>query len=112
MRPVVGATGTAMRGAKGAIIKHPVLSAAGAAGAIGAAALVEHRGAGAVVMGPAGVMMHMRRHRRMRVTNPKALRRPLRRAHRFARLTMKTIHLVFPREKAKIRTFNRLNPKK
>src|SRR5229473_1905399 len=54
----------------GAIIKaHPVLSAAGAAGAIGAGAL----GARALRGHPA--MAGMRKHRRMRVTNPKALRR-------------------------------------
>src|SRR5260370_25991575 len=77
MSAVRGAAGTAMRVTKGAIIKHPVLSAAGAAGAIGAAALVEHRGAGAVVMGPAGAMLHMRRTPRLRVATPKAFARPL-----------------------------------
>ncbi len=106
---VRAAAGTAMRVTRGAIIKHPVLSAAGAAGAIGAGALVQHRGAAAdrVVMGPGGVMMHMRRHRRMRVTNPKALRRALRRAHGFARLAMKTIHLIHPRKKVRFGGFRK-----
>lgn len=101
--PVRGAAGSAMRVARGAIIKHPVLSAAGGAGAIGAGALAMH--------GKKGAMMHpglaggMRRHRRMRVTNPKALRRALRRAHGFAKLAMKTIHLIHPRKKVRFGGF-------
>lgn len=101
--PVRASAGSAMRVAKGAIIKHPVLSAAGGAGAIGAGALAMHRGKGGQMVGPGGVMM--RRHRRMRVTNPKALRRALRRAHGFAKLAMKTIHLVHPRKKVKFGGF-------
>lgn len=87
------------------IIKHPVISAAGGASVIGAAAAaIHHRGSMAAAgMGTsAGRMGHMggRRHRRMNVCNPKALRRAIRRTHSFARLAMKTIHLVHPKKKA------------
>jgi len=42
-----------------------------------------------------------RRHRTMRVTNPKALRRALRRAEGFKKLALRTIKLIDPRRKAK-----------
>jgi hypothetical protein len=94
-----------------AIIKHPVLSAAGAAGtiALGTASIARHG------MVPAGMHgMHisrktgrMVRNRHMRVTNPKALRRALRRAHGFAKLAMKTIHLIHPRKKVKFGGFRK-----
>jgi hypothetical protein len=68
----------------GTVKAHPVLTAAGAAGLAGAAA------------GVAGTraVMHMgggKRRRRMRVTNPKALRRAIRRATGFARLAKKVL---------------------
>jgi hypothetical protein len=44
-----------------------------------------------------GVAPHMVRNRHMRVTNPKALRRAIRRAHGFARLAKKVIHFTSPR---------------
>jgi hypothetical protein len=82
--------------------KHPVLSAAGGASAIGAAAAaMHHRGsmAGAGIMsGGHAVHMGGRRHRRMNACNPKALRRAIRRTHSFAKLAMKTIHLVHPKK--------------
>lgn len=40
------------------------------------------------------------KNRRMRVTNPKALRRAIRRTHGFAKLAMRTIHLVHPKKRA------------
>jgi hypothetical protein len=88
--------GAMVRRAGAAIVKHPVLSAAGAAGVVGAGAGVMGRmGKGKRVMAPG-----MRRHRRMRVTNPKALRRAIRRTHGFAKLAMRTIHLVHPKKPA------------
>jgi len=54
----------------------------------------------------------MVRNRHMRVTNPKALRRAIRRTHGFARLAMKTIHLVHPKKKARFGGFRRKRAKK
>jgi hypothetical protein len=94
------------------VAKHPVLSAAGAAAVLGAG-----MGAGAEKMAMPGVPIHgmhisrktgrMVRNRHMRVTNPKALRRALRRAHGFARLAMKTIHLVHPKKKGRFGGFRK-----
>lgn len=104
----------------GALIKHPVLSAAGAAGAIGLMGM----GAGA---GRMGGRRHARygqpgekgyheskkhpglwvRNRRMNVCNPRALRRSLRRAHGFAKLAMHTIHLIHPKKKGRFGGFKR-----
>ena len=82
-------------------LKHPVLTGAGAAGAAaGAAALIHHH----LAKGGA------RKHRRMRATNPKALRRALRRAYAFERIAMRTIKLVHPRKKGRFGGFKR--PKK
>ena len=95
------ATSMLRGGARGAA-KHPVLSAAGAAGAVGM------MGAGASVMGRKGARVPgMRRHHRMRVTNPKALRRAIRRTQGFAKLAMRTIHLVHPKKKARFGGFKR-----
>lgn len=98
--------------------KHPVLTAAGAAGAAGMM-----MGAGATaLMAPGGACprghhisksKHSKsfgkcvRNRRMRVTNPKALRRAIRRTSGFAKLAMRTIHLVHPRKKARFGGFKR-----
>jgi hypothetical protein len=98
-----------------AIIKHPVLSAAAAAGAVSAAGgAALGRGIHPALAGAVGHGMHMSRktgkmvrNRHMRVTNPRALRRALRRAHGFAKLAMKTIHLVHPRKKARFGGFRR-----
>ena len=89
----------------GEIVKaHPVMTAAGGAGLIGAAAGV---GAGRL-MSHKGVMSATgRRHRRMRVTNPKALRRALRRTQGFAKLAMRTIHIVHPRKRGRFGGFKR-----
>lgn len=98
-----------------AIIKHPVISAAGAAAVVAAGGIE----AGRMSMGGRGkhkpsarhlhaLAMGLRRAKpRMQVTNTRALRRALRRAHGFARLAMKTIHLVHPRKKGKFGGFKR-----
>ncbi len=82
--------------------KHPVMTAAGAAGIVGAAggATLMHRGKGMRMVGG-------RRHKRMRVTNPKALRRAIRRTQGFAKLAMRTIHLVHPKKKARFGGFRK-----
>lgn len=83
-----------------AILKHPVLSGAGAAGILGATAgvagtkLAEHLKGG-------------RRRRRMRVTNPKALHRALRRAYGFERVAMRTIKLLHPKKHCRFGGFKR-----
>jgi hypothetical protein len=93
------------------IIKHPVLSAAGAAGAIGAAtgALAE-RGM-RPGMSPKGFHLSktgkMVRNRHMNPCNPRALRRAVRRATRFTHLAMKTIHLVHPKKKGRFGGFRK-----
>lgn len=82
------------------IQKHPVLTGAGAAGLAGAAV-----GAGATRLLSRG--RGGGHHRRMRVTNPKALRRAIRRTHGFAKLAMKTIHLVHPKKKCSFGGFRK-----
>lgn len=80
-----GARPGLMGKAVGVARAHPVLTAAGAAGVAGAAL-----GAGGMkvraMLGAGG-----KRHRRMRVTNPKALRRAIRRATGFAHLAKKVL---------------------
>ena len=96
-----GAIVKATSAIKGAVLKHPVLSGAGAAGIIGATA------------GIAGTKLaeHLGRkrggRRRMRVTNVKALRRALRRAQGFEKLAMRTIHLVHPRKHVRFGGFKK-----
>ena len=95
---------TSMRSRIGsAILKHPVLTGAGAAGLAGGALAAE-----------AGLARHRfgrgvggRRHRRMRPTNPKALHRALRRAYAFERIAMRTIHLLHPKKKGRFGGFKR-----
>jgi hypothetical protein len=84
---------------KGGVLKHPVLSGAGAAGLAGAAAGI----AGTKLLSHGGG----RKRRRMRATNTKALRRALRRAYAFERIAMKTIHLVHPRKKGRFGGFKK-----
>jgi hypothetical protein len=100
-----------------AIIKHPVLSAAGAAGVVGAAIGAE----GAHLMGGGGApkgFHHCKskhgcksgewvRNRHMNPCNPRALRRAIRRATRFTKLAMKTIHLVHPKKKGRFGGFKK-----
>lgn len=94
------------RGLGKMVLKHPVISAAGAAGVIGAAGSVAEtihaRRAAARAAAGAG-----RAHRRMNVCNPRALRRAIRRTHGFAKLAMRTIHLVHPKRKARFGGFRR-----
>lgn len=95
--PVTG--GAIVKRAGAAIMRHPVLSAAGAAGVVGAA--------GAMIRGREGMPQrgfhiskktgNLVRNRRMRVTNPKALRRAIRRATGFARLARRVLHFTSPR---------------
>lgn len=100
-----------------AIMKHPVLSAAGAAAATGAAAgAAMMHPAAAAALAPAGLMkgFHISkktgavvRNRRMNVCNARALRRALRRAHGFTKLAMHTIHLVHPKKKGRFGGFKK-----
>jgi len=93
--------------AGGAIVKHPALSAAGAAGALavgaGARSLLSH-------VGRHGVVVKGRRPR-MNPCNPKALRRAINRTHRFAKLAMRTIHLVHPHKKVRFGGFKKKRAK-
>ncbi len=98
---IIRRAGPIMRRIGGVVARHPVLSAAGAAGAVGAMA-----GAGVEAMGGAAPMrgFHISkrtgalvRNRRMRVTNPRALRRAIRRATGFARLARRVLHFTSPR---------------
>lgn len=97
------------------ISKHPVLSAAAAAGALSAGAGAELGSMGRAPSSMRGFHIELRgkhagqliRNRHMRVTNPKALRRALRRAHGFAKLAMKTIHLVHPKKKVRFGGFKK-----
>lgn len=89
----------------GAIARHPVLSAAGAAGAAGAAVAALERGGGA-----AGKGFHVSRttgrvvrNRHMRVTNPRALKRSLRRVSGFARVARRVLHFTSPGRKGRLR---------
>src|SRR5712691_11135508 len=81
-----------LRRAGGAIMRHPVLSAAGAAGVIGAAGVE----AGRVSRGRM-LTTGMRRHRRMNVTNVRALRRAIRRSQGFAHLAKRVLRFTSPR---------------
>src|SRR5258708_2567908 len=99
-----GAAATAgriIKAGKGVIMKHPVMSGAGAAGILLAG------GAEAGRMSRGGRQCkHInprtgKCHRRMNVCNPRALRRSIRRTHGFSKLAMRTIHLVHPKRKPK-----------
>lgn len=99
------------RRAGAAIMRHPVLSAAGAAGVIGAAA---GGGAEALMAGggaakgfhpckhPGRCKQAIVRNRHMRVTNPRALRRALRRVGGFSRLARRVMHFTHPRSKGRL----------
>ncbi len=73
-----------------AVIKHPVLSAAGAAGAVGL-------GAGALAGRMGRHAVSGRRRRRMNPCNIHALRRSIRRAHSFSRIARKVLRFTSPR---------------
>jgi len=84
--------GTMMRVGKdalGLIKKHPVISAAGAAGALTAGAMGAHH-----LLAGGG----QRKRRRMNPCNARALRRAIRRAHAFEHLAKKVIGFSSPRK--------------
>lgn len=106
-------------------IQQPTLSAAGSASKRSAVGRSGKRLSGAAsqfprmggamggplvtrgAMAPAMGGMRRGRRGRMNVTNPRALRRAIRRTHGFAKLAMKTIHLVHPKKKASFGGFRR-----
>jgi hypothetical protein len=108
---IKGTAGRVISATRGAIVKHPAISAAGAAGAAGM--LI---GAGAeYMMGPGGCAPkgfhmskprggqcpstpHLVRNRRMNVANGRALSRAVRRLHHFARKYRKVVGFVSPRK--------------
>ncbi len=105
----------------GAIVKHPVISAAAGAGAlaIGGAGMAGRAG---MLGRPAGkhpsarhlhaLAMGLRRARpRMNVTNVHALRRALRRTHGFAKLAMRVIHITHPKKKGRFGGFRKRHKK-
>jgi hypothetical protein len=94
----------------GIVMKHPAISAAGAVGVIGAGAVAGH----ALMGGHRKCRKtHINKHgkevcnRRMNPCNPRALRRAIRRTHGFAKLAMRTIHLVHPKKKARFGGFKK-----
>lgn len=113
---ITGAAATAAVGMArrvgGAVVRHPVLSAAGAAGTLGAlgGGLAERL---AMAPGPMVKGFHMSKparrygaypkpphlvkNRRMRVTNPRALRRAIRRCVGFGRLAKRVLRFTSPR---------------
>src|SRR6266478_4470668 len=110
-----------IRSAGGAIMKHPGLTAAGSAGAlaIGAAGVAGRSG---MLGRPAGkhpsarhlhaLAMGLKRARpRMNVTNVRALRRSLRRAHGFAKLAMRVIHITHPKKKGRFGGYRKARKK-
>lgn len=114
---ITGAASGAISAAKSAIVKHPVLTAAGAAGAMGT--MVGAGGMAIAHMGATGkhVLKHCHQplksgrmgkcHRSMNVCNPRALRRAIRRTRGFAKLAMKTIHIVHPKKKGRFGGFKK-----
>jgi len=93
-----------------ALKKPSRLTRLGAATAItgaGAAGVLAGRG----MRGARAAGMGGRRHR-MNVCNPRALRRAIRRTHGFAKLAMKTIHLVHPKKKVRFGGFRKRRAKR
>lgn len=89
--------GSLARRVGGTLLKHPVLTGIGAAGAgavVGAGGPGKLLKRGEHLLGLGG-----RRRRRMNVCNQRALRRALRRAHGFERVAMRTIRIVNPRKR-------------
>jgi hypothetical protein len=109
---MTSAASSMLRRGVAAVKGHPVLSAAGAAGALGAGTALMRGGHPAAAAGAAMRGYHISkktgalvRNRRMNVCNPRALRRSLRRAHGFAKLAMRTIHIVHPKKKGRFGGF-------
>src|SRR6267142_1196938 len=108
-----GRLGSIVKAGKVIITKHPVLTAAGAAGTIG----LLGGAAGSAMIGGHRKCKHVNPHtgkcrRRMNVCNPRALRRSIRRTHGFAKLAMRTIHLVHPKKKARFGGFRKKKAKR
>ena len=106
MRGTMAVGGRIIRRGVAQVVKHPVISAAAAAGVVGALAGREEGMIGMVPEGTKGFHMskprrgsspHLVRNRRMHVTNPRALRRAIRRAAGFAKLARKVMHFTSPR---------------
>jgi hypothetical protein len=113
MRVATGAKSAAM--SVGRIVsKHPVLTAAAAAGALSATGTAmmggRHGTPASLATVPAGGV-HFRRHKRINVCNPRALRRAIRRTHGFAKLAMKTIHLIHPKKRVRFGGFKKRRKK-
>lgn len=118
---ISAAAGSAVKTVKSAIVKHPVLSAAAGAGAVGAmgAAVESMMGGGACGRGHSqrrplkkcGTVLKSGKcgkcYRTMNVCNPRALRRAIRRTRGFAKLAMRTIHIVHPKKKGRFGGFKR-----
>jgi len=105
---VAHAGGAIVRRVGTTVAQHPVLAAAGAATAMAGAGTMLGTGGTKMKVHPrTGAISIGRRHRRMRATNPKALRRALRRAYAFERIAMRTIHLLHPRKKGRFGGFKR-----
>jgi len=101
--PGVGGAISAAAGRVGGMIsKHPVLTAAGAAGTIGVLGGGARGRAGMVPAGMKGFHISKKsgklvKNRHMRVTNVRALRRSLRRVGGFARIARRVLHFTHPR---------------
>jgi len=116
IQKVARTAGGLLSAGRGAIMKRP-LTAAGAAasGAIVAAGVAGRAGVFGRAAGKhpsarhlKALAMGLRRARpRMNVTNVHALRRSLRRAHGFAKLAMRVIHLVHPKKHARFGGFKK-----
>lgn len=88
--------GAIVKAGKAGIVKHPVLSAAAAAGTIGA---VGGGLAGRAMARPrVGSTGGFRKRRRMNPCNGRALRRAIRRAHAFERIAKRVIGFSSPRK--------------
>ncbi len=93
---------TGVRQVGGVIARHPVLSAAGAAGTVGVLAGRGVAPGAEPMMAQRGFHVSARtgalvRNRRMRVTNPRALRRAIRRCIGFARLAKRVLRFTSPK---------------
>jgi hypothetical protein len=111
-----------IRGGKQVLTKHPVLSAAAAAGALAVAGggAMAMRGSHPALAAAGGVMRGyhiskktgaMVKNRHMHVTNPRALRRAIRRTHGFAKLAMKVIKIHHPQKKGRFGGYRRRKKK-
>jgi len=83
------------------------------AGALGLGAAAAGYGAARALSGGGRALTATgKRRRRMNVCNPRALRRSIRRTHGFAKLAMRTIHLVHPKKKVRFGGFKKRRAKR